>query len=64
MIFERVLQGRSTSNECAFENNYWKNIEAIAPDDWDMQMLGEIKTDSECHEFVSEEDAMKELGLT
>ncbi len=51
------------SNECAFQNNYWMNIEAIAPDDWDMQMLNEIKTDSECHEFVSEEDAMRELGL-
>lgn len=51
-------------NECAFENNYWKNIEAIAPDDLDIQMLQEIKNNPECHEFVSEEDSMKELGLT
>ena len=41
----------------------WENIEEAKPDDWDMQMLGEIKDNPECHEFVSEEDAMKELGL-
>ena len=41
----------------------WENIEAVKPDDWDMQMLDEIKVNPECHEFVSEEDAMKELGL-
>ena len=41
----------------------WENIETVAPDDWDKQMLGEIKTNPECHEFVPEEDAMKELGL-
>ena len=41
----------------------WENIEAVKPDDWDMQMLDVIKVNPECHEFVSEEDAMKELGL-
>ena len=41
----------------------WENIEEIKPDDWDMKMLYDIKNNPECHEFVSEEDAMKELGL-
>ena len=41
----------------------WENIEEIKPDDWDMKMLHDIKNNPECHEFVSEEDAMKELGL-
>ncbi len=41
----------------------WENIEEIKPDDWDLQMLDEIKENPECREFMSEEDAMKELGL-
>ena len=41
----------------------WENIEEIKQDDWDLQMLDEIKENPECREFMSEEDAMKELGL-
>ena len=41
----------------------WENIEEIKPDDCDLQMLDEIKENPECREFMSEEDAMKELGL-
>ncbi|MCM1388149.1 MAG: hypothetical protein NC231_12545 [Bacillus sp. (in: Bacteria)] len=41
----------------------WEDIEEVRPDEWDMQMLHEIKTNPECCEFVSEENAMKELGL-
>ena len=41
----------------------WENIEEIKPDDWDLQMLDEIKENPECREFMSEEDAMKKLGL-
>lgn len=41
----------------------WENIEEIKPDDLDMKMLHDIKSNPECHEFVSEEEAMKELGL-
>ena len=41
----------------------WENIEEIKPDDWDLQMLDEIRENPECREFMSEEDAMKELGL-
>ena len=41
----------------------WENIEEIKPDEWDLQMLDEIKENPECREFMSEEDAMKELGL-
>ena len=40
------------------------DIEEVEPDDWDMQMLSEIKDNPECHEFVSAKDAMKELGLS
>ncbi|MBD5517697.1 MAG: hypothetical protein HDR07_04150 [Lachnospiraceae bacterium] len=41
----------------------WENVKEDTPDDWDLQMLQEIKSNPECHEFVFEDDAMKELGL-
>lgn len=41
----------------------WENVEEVQPDEWDLRMLHEVKTNPECHEFVSEEDAMRELGL-
>lgn len=41
----------------------WETVKEVTPDEWDLQMLQEIETNPECHEFVSEEDAMKELGL-
>lgn len=42
----------------------WDDIEEVEPDDWDKQMLSEIKDDPECHEFVSAKDAMKELEIS
>ena len=42
----------------------WESITETAPDDWDLSMLHEIKTNPECQEFISEEEAMRELGLT
>ncbi|MCM1233123.1 MAG: hypothetical protein NC489_23630 [Ruminococcus flavefaciens] len=41
----------------------WDNIKTVEADSWDLQMLDEISMDPECHEFLSEKDAMKELGL-
>ena len=41
----------------------WDNIPEEAPDAIDLAMLDEIKNNPDCHEFVSEEEAMKLLGL-
>ena len=41
----------------------WDDIEEVEPDEIDLQMLKEIENDSDCHSFVSSEEAMKELGL-
>lgn len=38
-------------------------IESVTPDEWDQQMLKEILDDPDCKEFVSSEEAMKELEL-
>lgn len=46
-----------------FSDISWDNVESEAPDEIDLQMLNEIKNNPECHEFVSSEMAMKELGL-
>lgn len=40
------------------------NIEEIEPDEWDLKMLDEINRNPDCHEFVSQEDLLKELNLT
>lgn len=34
----------------------WDNIEEVEPDEIDLQMLKEIETNPECHEFVDEND--------
>ena len=41
----------------------WDNIEEVEPDEIDLQMLHDIENDPECKEFISSEEAMKELGL-
>lgn len=41
----------------------WDDIEEVEPDEIDLAMLKEIENNQECHEFVSKEEAMKELGL-
>ena len=41
----------------------WNNIEAVEPNEVDLAMLKEIEENSDYHEFISQEEAMKELGL-
>lgn len=41
----------------------WEDLEEAAPDEWDLQMLEDIKHNPDCHEFVSQEEVLKELGL-
>lgn len=49
--------------ECYIDGCTLQNIESIPPDEWDQKMLKEIQEDPDCKEFVSSEDALKELGL-
>lgn len=46
-----------------YSNSSWSDIETVEPDDIDKKMLESIKNDPDCSEFVSSEEAMKELGL-
>lgn len=39
------------------------DVDEIEPDEFDLMLLEEIRNNPECHEFVSQEDALKELGL-
>ena len=41
----------------------WADVDEEAPDDIDLEMLREIESNPECHEFVSSTEAMKELEL-
>ncbi len=42
----------------------WDDIESVSPDEWDLKMLDDIEKNPDCHEFVSQEDMLKELGLS
>lgn len=41
----------------------WDDIEEVEPDEFDLMLLEEAHNNPECHEFVSKEEALKELGL-
>ena len=42
--------------------NDFLNIEEV-PDEWDKAMIKDIETNPDCKEFVSEAEALRELGL-
>ena len=46
-----------------FADTSWDNIEIEEPDEIDLQMLKEIEKNPDCHEFISSEEAMQQLGL-
>lgn len=46
-----------------FMHRSWEDIPETVPDEIDLQMLKEMDEDPECHEFVSEEEMLKELGI-
>lgn len=41
----------------------WDNIKEAKPDEWDIEMLNEIKNNPDCKEFESGDNVMKKLGL-
>lgn len=41
----------------------WDNIKEVSPDEWDSKMLKDIESNSDCHEFISQEELLKELGM-
>lgn len=47
-----------------FPKRSWDDIETINPDEWDLKMLSDIKTNPDCKEFISADEAMKELNLS
>lgn len=41
----------------------WDDVEEVEPDEWDLELLKNIEENSDCKEFMSSEEALKELGL-
>lgn len=52
-----------TKKEHCISPQTWDNIDEIEPDEFDLMLLEEIRNNPECHEFVSQEEALKELEL-
>lgn len=42
----------------------WDDIEEVSPDEWDLKMLDDIEKNPDCHEFISQEELLRELDLT
>lgn len=42
----------------------WYDIKEVSPDEWDLKMLNDIENNPDCHEFISQEELLKELDLT
>ena len=51
--------------KCTVVDNYMVFFEplGVVPNEVDLAMLKEVEENSDCHEFISQEEAMKELGL-
>lgn len=56
-IFWRIIQNHFTAPDL------FANIEEAEPDETDLAMLKEIEQDPDCHEFISQEELMKELNI-
>lgn len=41
----------------------WHDIEEVSPDEWDLKMLNDIENNPDCHEFLSQEELLKELDI-
>lgn len=57
-FFRKLIQDRYTISP-----KTWEDIEEVEPDEFDLAMLKEIEENPECHEFISQEEVLKELGL-
>lgn len=57
-FFWKLIQDRYTISP-----KTWEDIEEVEPDEFDLAMLKEIEENPECHEFISQEEVLKELGL-
>ena len=73
-IKERIIGAVTIMNEkdaahfweviqVTFQKREWDSIPEEEPDEIDLAMLEEIQNNPDCHEFVSSEEAMKELGI-
>jgi len=50
-------------NHYIISSKNWEGIEEAEPDEIDLLMLKEIESDPDCHEFISSDELMKELGF-
>lgn len=49
--------------ETNFSASKWDDIEEVEPDEIDLEMISEAKSDIDCQVFVSQQEVYKELGL-
>ena len=57
-FFWKMIQNRHIISPKTLDD-----VDEIEPDEFDLMLLEEIRNNPECHEFISQEEALKELGL-
>ena len=60
---EKLIKALKMNQKRTFSPKTWDVIEEVEPNEVDLAMLKEIEENSDYHEFISQEEAMKELGL-
>lgn len=60
---EMLLQYITSQYQVSMKSEYWTNIEEVEPDEIDIIMLNEIKSNPDCSDFVSEKELKHELGI-
>ena len=53
-----VLDWLNSNFAMVYQKKDWDDIEEIAPDEIDLEMMSEIEADPDCKEFVSKEELM------
>ena len=59
----KTNKGTQNESKRTVSPKTWDDIEEVEPNEVDLAMLKEVEENSDCHEFISQEEAMKELGL-
>ena len=60
---EKLIKALKMNQKGHVSPKTWDDIEEVEPNEVDLAMLKEVEENSDCHEFISQEEAMKELGL-
>ena len=60
---EKLIKALKMNQKGLFLLKHGTILKKLNQNEVDLAMLKEVEENSDCHEFISQEEAMKELGL-